>query len=204
MTVFDRLYKSHTVSSRAKRQAGGKPVGDSVPNTLPRTTPPTTPAPSRMPKQEVVHNDESETQQLGHTPTIILQKRHQSYQQTLTPQSLGLSGHAVPGNRRQWARDILEAFFWRDFGNTGKHWDVDATTVEEIAVASTHDDDAAKLTAAFRVEKTATWDWKDIYSVATAKAVIQFMDGNNDDTNKTQGPTTAVIRVQDYSYYVAG
>lgn len=44
----------------------------------------------------------------------------------------------------------------------------------------------------FKAEKDATWDWKDIYSVASAKGTICFFSDHHE------------IRVDEYSYYAAG
>jgi hypothetical protein len=89
------------------------------------------------------------------------------------------------------AHHIITALFNRDFNGKagmgpGKHWDVDGSLV-----SLTQDEDCdGGIT--FHAKKEATWDWKDIYSVATAKATIRFL------------PFLQEIRVEYYSYYVAG
>jgi len=82
------------------------------------------------------------------------------------------------------ARSIIEALFKRDF-TPGKHWEV-----EPASVRATNDTGGEAIV--FDAEKSATWDWKDIYSVASAKACIRFL------------PAQHEIRVENYSYYVAG
>mmetsp|Transcript_18114 Transcript_18114/g.41900 ORF Transcript_18114/g.41900 Transcript_18114/m.41900 type:complete len:242 (-) Transcript_18114:92-817(-) len=78
------------------------------------------------------------------------------------------------------ASEIIEAFFRRDF-IPGTHWDIDPTVVNELEDG-----------VLFNVSKEATWDWKDIYSVASAKATIRFL------------PNQHEIRVEEYIYSVAG
>ena len=79
------------------------------------------------------------------------------------------------------ASSIIESLFKRDF-TPGRHWEE-----EPAFVRATNGKDLV-----FEVEKSATWDWKDIYSVASAKACIRFL------------PDQHEIQVENYSYYVAG
>jgi len=78
------------------------------------------------------------------------------------------------------AQIIIEELFERDFW-PGKHWEIDTARVWENT-GSEH--------PAFNAEKLATWDWKDIYSEASATAVIRFLPDR--------------ILIENYAYYVAG
>jgi len=75
---------------------------------------------------------------------------------------------------------IIEELFERDFW-PGKHWDIDSARVWETAGSEE---------PTFNAEKIATWDWKDIYSEASATAVIRFLPDR--------------ILIENYAYYVAG
>jgi hypothetical protein len=103
--------------------------------------------------------------------------------------------------QRQLATCIIDALWNRDFSN-GKHWDIDSASVSAVAAAAgpntnasiegeqeyEEDDDGG----CWKVSKSATWDWKDIYAVAESKGLIRFrMDARE-------------IRIANYSYYVAG
>lgn len=83
------------------------------------------------------------------------------------------------------AQCIIHSLFERDFMGTGKHWCSDGICCKKID----NDDNSEKT---FQCSESSTWDWKDIYSVATSKATIVF---SNDRLN---------IRVEDYSFYCAG
>lgn len=113
---------------------------------------------------------------------------------TLSPSALGLGATLISYESgkltaREVAHSIIEALFKRDF-MPRKHWDIDSATV---ALRSNEGDTTSGEDGeAFDVEKNATWDWKDIYSVASAKGIVRFVTG------KTE------IRVENYSYYVAG
>lgn len=103
----------------------------------------------------------------------------------LSPTSLGLarcleSYQRGEASESKVAREIIEALFNRDF-MPGERWDIDSATVSYLENENV-----------YKVEKQATWDWKDIYSEASAKGRIRFNPNKRD------------IRVEDYSYYVAG
>ena len=85
-----------------------------------------------------------------------------------------------------FSHELITALFHRDFSSTSDRWDIDGSTASPVKDGE--DPNVKKFTA----EKQATWDWKDIYSVASAKGIICF-DAQNQD-----------IRVDDYSYYAAG
>lgn len=76
------------------------------------------------------------------------------------------------------ARTIITALFQRDF-MPGRHWVINGATAQPVGAD-----------AVFACEKTAEWDWKDVNAVASATARITV--------------TPALIRIDEYSYYVAG
>mmetsp|Transcript_5862 Transcript_5862/g.16491 ORF Transcript_5862/g.16491 Transcript_5862/m.16491 type:complete len:238 (+) Transcript_5862:126-839(+) len=104
-------------------------------------------------------------------------------------------------SERQLAIVVIEALFHRDF-MPGRYWDVESATVSEISDTTTRsrsrdddDDGSAKGeedACAYSVEKEATWDHKDIYSVASAKGIV------------TISRQSRSIFIDEYSYYVAG
>lgn len=83
-------------------------------------------------------------------------------------------------SQREVAKKIIEALWDRDF-MTGERWSVDSACVRE------HEENGLYV-----AEKEATWDWKDIYAVATAKGNVRFLDHLKE------------IRIEMYSYYCAG
>ncbi|CAE7793447.1 ZBP14 [Symbiodinium sp. CCMP2456] len=85
-------------------------------------------------------------------------------------------GKLAPSNL---ARFIIGALFDSEFRG-GKRWDVNGATAEP----------ADKGADMFVCEKSAEYDWKDICSVASAKARIHV--------------TPELISIHEYSYYVAG
>lgn len=97
---------------------------------------------------------------------------------------------------RQLAYEIISQLFNRDF-MSGRHWDIDSATVSETSGKSQDRDEDGNFSKAkdmvwFVVEKQATWDHKDIYSVASAKAIIKISH------------QLRIVLVDEYSYYVAG
>lgn len=107
----------------------------------------------------------------------------------LSPQSLQLSSAFYSfehGTTTEYtlAQEIIEALFDRDHMK-GRHWDYDPSWVTP---ESSDDENVVK----FKAEKQATWDWKDIYSVASSKGTICFFKERRE------------IRVEEYSYYAAG
>jgi hypothetical protein len=79
---------------------------------------------------------------------------------------------------------IICALFHRDHQNLGDHWDYDGSRCDE-----TFEDE---ISSTFNCKCSATWDWKDIYSVASSKAHIRILKSKNE------------IYIEDYSYYCAG
>jgi hypothetical protein len=75
---------------------------------------------------------------------------------------------------RAVAGNVIDALFHRDFPPCDR-WEITPCTVEELG---------ADL---FAVEKHATWDWDDNYSVTQAKATIRF--GKDE------------IKVEEYSFF---
>ena len=84
------------------------------------------------------------------------------------------------------AGSIIHELFNRDFSGDGSHWCRDWWTCE---AAERSGESAEKR---FTCQESATWDWKDIYSVASAKATIVF------------SPDRSEIRVEGYQFYCAG
>ncbi|CAJ1461879.1 unnamed protein product [Effrenium voratum] len=77
------------------------------------------------------------------------------------------------------ARAVIAALFDAEFRGS-KRWEVNAACATE----------APDRKDVFQCEKSAEYDWKDISSVASAKALIHV--------------TPELISIHDYSYYVAG
>ena len=92
---------------------------------------------------------------------------------------------------------IIDTLFYRDF-MPGKHWDIDSAVVSELSNLNSSNSisNGGEDVQTFSAEKEATWDWKDIYSVASAKAIIKII------SNKSSGERH--VYVDEYSYYVAG
>jgi hypothetical protein len=84
---------------------------------------------------------------------------------------------------------IIEALFEKDFEN-GDHWEIDAGTAREMEEDEGGGGDLEDR--AFVVKRQARLDWNDLYSVAAAKGTIII------DPEKNE------IRVENYSYFVAG
>lgn len=63
------------------------------------------------------------------------------------------------------ACDVLTLLYDRDFSGSGKHWSYDGV---RASAEPSDNDDIHK----FECEISHTWDWKDIYSVASGKATI--------------------------------
>jgi hypothetical protein len=79
---------------------------------------------------------------------------------------------------------LISALFHRDHPTLEKHWDYDGSNCDQIS------NDENSVT--FQCKCSATWDWKDIYSVATSKANIKILASNHE------------IYVQDYAYSCSG
>jgi hypothetical protein len=82
---------------------------------------------------------------------------------------------------------MVDELFHREFTGKAPKWDIDS------AVATAQVDDSK----VFDVSKEATYNHKDIYSVASSKARIRFEESDG-------GGEHVVIRIEGYSYYVAG
>lgn len=123
--------------------------------------------------------------------------------------------HALPPpqiSSQQTAHAIIDALFKRDF-EPGPNWKIDPSTVQKVGpshtlqrnnpVKDSHrrgDGNSSSNSVAtrewgeevYRAEKQATWDCEDFYYVALAKGTIRFL------------PRIKEIRVESYTYYVAG
>lgn len=113
----------------------------------------------------------------------------------LSPSSLGLATvlkhyRNRKVSSRQVAQNIIEALFKRDH-MPGERWDVDASSVNSLVNedSSGNEEDHDGL---YYAVKQATWDWKDIYAVSSAKGTIRFL------------PSIGEIRIENYSFYTAG
>jgi len=84
---------------------------------------------------------------------------------------------------------LIEALFERDFAH-GEHWEIDPGTAREM---EEDEGGGGELEGrAFVVKRQARLDWNDLYSVAAAKGTIIIWPEKNE------------IRVENYSYFVAG
>jgi len=84
---------------------------------------------------------------------------------------------------------LIEALFEKNFEN-GDHWEVDAGTARDLEEDEGGGGDLEGR--AFVVKRQARLDWNDLYSVAAAKGSIIVCPDENE------------IRVENYSYFVAG
>lgn len=84
---------------------------------------------------------------------------------------------------------LIEALFEKNFEN-GDHWEIDAGTARELEEDEGGGGDLEGR--AFVVKRQARLDWNDLYSVAAAKGSIIIC------------PDEKEIRVENYSYFVAG
>ena len=82
---------------------------------------------------------------------------------------------------------LLTTFAFLFFVGSGKHWDRDGSSCSRI-----DDDTGNGEYVAYKCSCSATWDWKDIYSVATSKATIRVF------VNRP------LIHVVGYKYNVTG
>jgi hypothetical protein len=194
-SVFDRLYQTETASSAGKR-VEQQEAPSSPPTRSNECHAPGLPGAGGGHKTEANHNhspvfkssDVSAcTEGVFATKLRLLcsdEHHPDSGFSELSPSSL----HLVPDlyrfekgdiDQRELAKSIMEALWSRDF-MPGAHWDIESASVE-YAIEGVWD-----------VSKSATWDWKDIYSVAKSMATIRFpIDAGE-------------IRIENYSYYVAG
>jgi hypothetical protein len=83
------------------------------------------------------------------------------------------------------SRHIIEALFDKEFSHD-KKWGVDTANCSPLDNEST-----SEFPAAFQCSKQASYDHKDIYAVAEAKAKIIVQ-------------SRELIHIELYSYYVAG
>lgn len=206
-SVFDRLYRQSTVASASRaaatRQSSSRRRTDdystgSIINDLSEPIASSScqqgegsnfDAPNK-PREEPVCQPQTKPQKpYGGAWMLASTSKYDSKSKSLDPQLLNVSselysfeqGHM---DEHTFALKLIEAMFNRDHMR-GKHWDYDpASAVKE----ESEDDGFVK----FLAEKEATWDWKDIYSVASAKGTISFFSERHE------------IRVENYSYCAAG
>lgn len=201
-TVFDRLYKSHTVSSKLKsrdhettpmpsilasktgrHQAANKNVSKQSLHSSARAV---TPSPPRFKKSARIRPWEQHVR----TSLRCSKKYHSEMFEDLSPRDLKLviplaEYEASRMTREQVAGRIIQALFTQDFPHatgggplsTSKRWEIAPTTVKAV-------DETL-----FAVEKNATWDWEANYSVSQATATIRFV------------PERDEILVEDYSFF---
>mmetsp|Transcript_7440 Transcript_7440/g.10646 ORF Transcript_7440/g.10646 Transcript_7440/m.10646 type:complete len:624 (-) Transcript_7440:35-1906(-) len=93
-------------------------------------------------------------------------------------------------SNEQLALAVIEATFNRDF-IPGKHWVVDSASAREPAEDEGGCSEELKGRS-FVVKKQATWDHKDIYSVAAAKGELTIWEDKKE------------VHLKNYSYLVAG
>mmetsp|Transcript_24950 Transcript_24950/g.52245 ORF Transcript_24950/g.52245 Transcript_24950/m.52245 type:complete len:459 (+) Transcript_24950:121-1497(+) len=196
--VFNRLYKHETASTKNHHHAkekGTKPsppkgIASAPPSLLKRleaaasensTTPP-------IPIKMNLHIRTKDEKKKGDIkPYVHLNLPHSDVRHRINAFHSGkISACAL-------ASDVITALFHRDF-MPGTHWNIDAATVDELLLDPeplvNDEEDRTKKTSVVKAEKQAVWDWKDVYSVASAKATIKISSRD--------------IYVDDYSYYVAG
>jgi hypothetical protein len=211
-SVFDRLYRQSTEASASRVAATSQiaserqsAITNSASSDAHRLSPPNVSSLSKQrgksstdASKESKEESKSQTQVAPSKPysgpwkltyTSKYDKITPKTISDLSPQALDLSsdlrsfaqGHM---DEQRFAGNLIEALFHRDHMR-GDHWDYDPAyaTKEESS-----DDGVIK----FKAEKEATWDWKDIYSVASAKGTICFFSDHHE------------IRVDEYSYYAAG
>ena len=192
---FDRLAHQETASSAAHQipdtnQGINTDHGAKSPKAKVRSPKGKSEVFNRLYKTETEATKAHHTKMKLHIRTKEEKKEHRPYQ------DLSLSKgdlrkqinlyHAGKISAHALAIDIINALFYRDF-MPGTHWEIGAAVAE---AKDTHVDKEGVSHEVFEVEKEAIWDWKDIYSAATAKGVIKL---SKED-----------VHVDEYSYYVAG
>ena len=142
-----------------------------------------------------IENDDEEDVVTIRCKLLLSDKYHPEYGfDELDPVELNVaeSLHAFEEGRKSkedLCVDLIEALFNRDFEN-GEHWDIDPGTAREL---EEDEGGGGELDGrAFVVKQQARLDWNDLYSVAAAKGTIVVW------------PEKDEIRVENYSYYVAG
>mmetsp|Transcript_54068 Transcript_54068/g.132190 ORF Transcript_54068/g.132190 Transcript_54068/m.132190 type:complete len:182 (-) Transcript_54068:223-768(-) len=116
-------------------------------------------------------------------------------------------------SERDLADALITALFARDFytgAEHGKHWDSPGTSIKEVFEDKSQSDkallealwpsDKPKKEEAppetpwrlYHCERKSEWDWKDIYAVASSRAVIAF------------SPDRTKIEIRDYGHNCSG
>ncbi|KAL7532430.1 hypothetical protein ACHAWF_004134 [Thalassiosira exigua] len=184
--VFDRLYKQETAASRAHHlPEKSQPLSPKKVNYLP--------PPSLLKRigEKPQHAPPIPIKMNLHIRTMEEKKNGKPYAELDLPgsdlrneqinlfHSGKISAHAL-------AFDVITELFHRDFV-PGAHWEIGTAVLGELDPLRGTEGEQIEV---FEVEKEAIWDWKDIYSVATAKATIKI--------------STESVEVDEYLYYVAG
>lgn len=86
------------------------------------------------------------------------------------------------------ASKLMEALFASDFGSSSPKWDIDCPSCDMLSEGGFQTNE---LPLSFDCEKKATWDHKDIYSVARSHARITVQSKD-------------LIHIVNHSYYVSG
>ena len=97
--------------------------------------------------------------------------------------------HSGEINSSAIAYSIIEALFTRDFSFDPK-WDVNSATCKLLDEERDYVE-GQEFPVSYQCEQSATWDYKDIYAVASSKAKIVVFSRD-------------LIHIVLYSYYVAG
>lgn len=193
--VFNRLYKQETAASMAHHYVKEE-----------KTPPPLSPRKANpSPPPSLLKRLEQKSESVPPTPiTMNLhirtkeeKKGGKSYNnlnisQANVRKQINLF-HTGKISARALACDVINALFERDF-MPGAHWDIGSAHAEEMDPLTDKTlldggEEGDKMEC-FQADKEAIWDWKDIYSVATAKATIKISSDH--------------VYVDEYSYYVAG
>mmetsp|Transcript_13867 Transcript_13867/g.20164 ORF Transcript_13867/g.20164 Transcript_13867/m.20164 type:complete len:1074 (-) Transcript_13867:53-3274(-) len=142
--------------------------------------------------------EEEPTEEVLDLPTYTIVKSEKYHPQIgfepVNPDDIFLTGTLLAFesgeiSNQEIAVLLIEALFEKDFENGG-HWEVDAGTARELEEDEGGGGDMEGRS--FVVKRQARLDWNDLYSVAAAKGNIII------------SPEKKEIRVENYSYFVAG
>lgn len=108
----------------------------------------------------------------------------------LSIKELGLTDtieHFMSGeiDARTLASTILHALYRRDFDGSGKHWCEDGQSIDARSTDNVNEE-------CFYIEESATWDWKDIYSVAKSQGTFRVNRAEN------------TVYIENYGFYCSG
>lgn len=181
--IFTRLHITGTISQTSKRLYGTK--HPKTPERKARTRPSLSPAktPSARKADEFVYSPRMKPL----TKLTFKSRYHPGLGlETIQPIKLGFKffqqfcEYEHGGiDSEQIARDIIVAFFKKDFPAGSRHWNVNEPKVEK------------KSENVFDVSMNATYDWK-CHRVASARGVVRFLASGKE------------VRVENYLYDVTG